>query len=95
MVSYLIPFLHIEKKGGQLCLGGLDVMSQKLLDKVRRNIRNVSLGNFEALIKAYGYIEERGKHPKAIIGVHTMPYKRENPIKSCYVKELLDIIDSL
>lgn len=37
----------------------------------------------------------RGKHPKAIIGNHTMPYKRENPVKSCYVKELLDIIDSL
>lgn len=68
---------------------------QKLLDKVRRNIRNVSLGDFEAVIKAYGYIEEGSKHPKAIIGVHTMPYKRENPIKSCYVKELLDIIDSL
>ena len=68
---------------------------QKLLDKVRRNIRNVSSGDFEALIKAYGYIEEGSKHPKAIIGVYTMPYKRENPIKSCYVKELLDIIDSL
>ncbi len=68
---------------------------QKLLDKVRRNIRNTSLGDFETLIKAYGYIEEGSKHPKAIIGVYTMPYKRENPIKSCYVKELLDIIDSL
>jgi len=68
---------------------------QKLLDKVRRSIRNVPLGDFEALIKAYGYIEEGSKHPKAIIGVYTMPYKRENPIKSCYVKELLDIIDSL
>jgi len=53
------------------------------------------LGDFEALIKAYGYIEEGSKHPKAIIGVYTVPYKRENPIKSCYVKELLDIIDSL
>ena len=68
---------------------------QKLLDRVRRKIRNTSLGDFEALIKAYGYIEEGSKHPKAIIGVHTMPYKRENPIRSCYVKELLDIIDSL
>jgi hypothetical protein len=36
-----------------------------------------------------------GKHPKAIMGVHTMPYKRENPVKSCYVKELIDIIDGL
>ena len=69
--------------------------TQKLLGKVQRNIRNVSLGDFEALINAYGYIEEGSKHPKAIIGNYTMPYRRENPIKSCYVKELLDIIDSL
>ena len=68
---------------------------QKLLDKVRRGIKNVSLGDFEALIKAYGHIEEGSKHPKAIIGSYTMPYKRENPIKACYVEELLDIIDSL
>jgi hypothetical protein len=67
----------------------------KLLAKVRRNIRNVSQGDFEALINAYGYIEEGGKHPKAIIGSYTMTYKREKRIKSCYVKELLDIIDSL
>jgi hypothetical protein len=53
------------------------------------------LGDFEALINVYGYIEEGSKHPKAIIATHTMSYKRENPIKSCYVKELLDIIDSL
>jgi len=68
---------------------------QKLLEKIKRNVRNTSLGDFEALINAYGYIEEGSKHPKAIIGVHTMPYKRENPIRSCYVKELLDSIDSL
>jgi len=68
---------------------------QKLLEKIKRNVRNTSLGDFEALINVYGYIEEGSKHPQAIIGVHTMPYKRENPMKSCYVKELLDIIDSL
>ena len=68
---------------------------QKLLDKAKRNVRNTSLGDFEALIDVYGYIEEGSKHPKAIIDIYTMPYKRENPIKSCYVKELLDIIDSL
>ena len=70
---------------------------QKLLDKVRRNIRNVSLGDFEALINAYGYIEEGSKHPKAIVGEgnYPMTYKREKRVKSCYVKELLDIIDSL
>lgn len=68
---------------------------EKRLEKVRKNIRNVSLGDFEALIEEYGYIEEGGKHPKAIIGAHMMPYKREDPVKSCYVKELIDIIDAL
>lgn len=78
-------------------MGGCCVVTrkQKLLDKVCRNIRNVSLGDFEALINAYGYIEEGSKHPKAIIGSYTMTYKREKRVKSCYVKDLLDIIDSL
>jgi hypothetical protein len=67
----------------------------KSYEKVLRNPRNVSLQDFETLIKQYGYIEEGGKHPKAIIDIFTMPYKRENPVKSCYVKELLEIIDSL
>jgi hypothetical protein len=71
------------------------VRKTKLLDKVRRNVRNVSLHDFEALIGQYGHIEEGGKHTKAIIDVFTMPYKRENPVKSCYVRELLEIIDSL
>jgi len=71
------------------------VQKQKLVEKIRRKKRNVSLGDFEALIKMYGHIEEGSKHPKAIIDTHTMTYKRENPVKSCYVKELLDIIDSL
>lgn len=68
---------------------------KKLLDKIRRNPKNVSTDDFEALINDYGYIELKGKHPKAIISEYTMPYKRENPIKSCYVKEILNIIDSL
>ena len=68
---------------------------QKLLDKVKRNVRNTSLRDFEALINADGYIEEGSKHPKAIIGNYTMTYKREKRMKSCYVRELLDIIDSL
>jgi hypothetical protein len=70
-------------------------VNRKLLEKVRRNVRNTSLKDFEALINAYGYIEEGSKHPKAIIDNYTMPYKREKRVKSCYVKELLDIIDSL
>jgi len=68
---------------------------QKLLEKVKSNVRNTSLKNFEALINAYGYIDEGSKHPKAIIGNNTMPYKREKRMKSCYVQELLDIIGSL
>ena len=70
---------------------------EKLLDRVRTNVRNTSLRDFEALINAYGYIEEGSKHPKAIIGEgnYPMPYKREKRMKSCYVKKLLDIIDSL
>ncbi|MDD5486598.1 MAG: hypothetical protein PHW65_03500 [Dehalococcoidales bacterium] len=60
-----------------------------------RKTRNVSLHEFEALINRYGHIEEGGKHPKAIIRNYTMPYKRENPVKACYIKELYKIIDSL
>ena len=67
--------------------------AQKSLEAILRNPRNVPLRKFEALIKQYGNIEEGSKHPKAIIGTRTMTYKRENPVKSCYVKELLDIID--
>lgn len=66
---------------------------KKSLESIRRNPGNVALHDFEALIKRYGYIEEGAKHPKAIIGTRTMPYKRESPLKSCYVKELLEIID--
>jgi hypothetical protein len=78
-----------------LAAENLMVKKNKLSEKVRKNIRNVPLPDFEALINNYGYIEKGAKHPKAIIGVFTMPYKRENPVKSCYVKELLEIIDSL
>jgi hypothetical protein len=63
--------------------------------KIRENSTNVSPEEFEALINQYGYIKESGSHPKARIGKYTMPYKRENPIKPCYVKDLLQIIDSL
>ena len=63
--------------------------------KIQRKIRNVSLREFESMVKKFGHIEEGSKHPKAIIGNHTLPYKRQSPIKTCYVKELYDIIDSL
>jgi hypothetical protein len=66
---------------------------KKSLEAIRRNPKNVALHDFEALIRRYGYVEEGAKHPRAIIGTCTMPYKRENPVKSCYVKELLEIIE--
>lgn len=69
--------------------------SDKRLIRIRKNTKNVPLSDFEALIKDYGEIDHGGKHPKAIIGTHTMLYKKENQVKSCYVKELIDIIDSL
>lgn len=68
---------------------------EKLLERIRRNPRNVSLADFESLVGYFGYVEKGGSHPKAIIGDHTLPFKRENPIKSCYTKELIEIIDSV
>lgn len=66
------------------------------MEKVRRSRgRNISKEEFESLVRAFGYIEEGSKHPKAIIGGHVLTYKRENPIKSAYVIELLEIIESL
>lgn len=67
----------------------------KQLQSVRNNPKNVSLVRFEALVNSIGYIEEGSKHPKAIISEYTLTYKRENPVKACYVRDLLDIIDSL
>ena len=68
---------------------------EKLLEKVRGNVRNVTLKDYESLANYYGYIEEGSKHPKVIIGDCTLTYKRETRIKTCYVKELLNIIDGL
>lgn len=68
---------------------------EKLEQKIRNNPRNVSLEEFEALIGVYGYIEPGGKHPKAIIGQFTLPYKRENPMKPAYIKYLLWVINNL
>jgi hypothetical protein len=64
---------------------------KKSMEAIRRNPGNVALGDFEALIKRYGHFEEGTKHPKAIIGTRTMPYKREIPVKSCYVTEFLEV----
>jgi hypothetical protein len=64
-------------------------------ERIRRNPANVSLEDFEALINLYGYIESGAKHHKAVIGDFSMTYKRENPMKSVYVKQLLKYIDLL
>jgi hypothetical protein len=63
--------------------------------KIRDNTRNVSLEDFEWLINQYGYIKTGGNHQKARIGNMTITYKKENPIKSHYVEQILDMIDKL
>ncbi|MBI2856856.1 MAG: hypothetical protein HYX95_00930 [Chloroflexi bacterium] len=68
---------------------------EKLETRIRNNPRNVSLGDFEALINKYGRIEMGGKHAKARIGKATMTYKRVNPMPLEYVSDLLEIIDTL
>jgi hypothetical protein len=69
--------------------------AEKREQRIRQDMRNVPLEEFEALINQYGYIREGGSHPKAIIGNIMFPYKRENPIKPAYIKGILDVIDSL
>jgi hypothetical protein len=68
---------------------------QKLIEKIQRNPRNVSLEQFESLVNFFGHIDRGGRHPKAVIQGCTLPYKSENPVKSCYVLELLEILDNL
>jgi len=63
--------------------------------KIRLNPGNVSLEDFEGLINDYGYIEPGGKHFQAHIGRFSMTYKRENPVKPAYVKQVLKYIDLL
>ena len=69
--------------------------SEKREQRIRENIKNVSLEDFEALINRYGHIQFGGNHAKAIFGNLMFPYKRENPIKQAYVEGILDIIDKL
>lgn len=68
---------------------------EKLEARIRRNPRNVSLDEFEALVSSYGRVVMGGKHAKARIGNFTLTYKRVNPIPPEYVTDLLEIIDSL
>lgn len=55
----------------------------------------MSLGDFEALVSDYGYIEAGAKHQKAVVGDYVMTYKRENPVKAVYVRQLLKYIESM
>ena len=69
--------------------------ADKKEQRIRENTANVSLKDFEALIKKYGKIITGGSHPKAHIGNHIYPYKKENQIKSHYVEAILRLIDKL
>jgi dihydroorotate dehydrogenase len=64
-------------------------------DKIRENPRNVSLKDFEWLINRYGNIKEGSKHAQAIVGKSHMTYKKENPVKTVYIRQLLQMIDEL
>jgi hypothetical protein len=63
--------------------------------KIRDNPTNVSLTEFEALVKIYGEIVEGGSHPKAHINKHYYPYQRHNPVNAHYVKGVLRLIDEM
>ena len=66
---------------------------EKREQRIRLNPTNVSLQDFENIIIQYGQITTCGRHFKAMTGEDKLPYKRENPIKFAYVKNLLKIID--
>jgi len=68
---------------------------EKREQRIRQNHVNVSLEDFEALIKQYGFIVEGGKHPKAMIGDEPLSYKRINPVQRPYVDHLIILIDLL
>jgi len=67
---------------------------EKRAQKIRENRTNVSLTDFEALVNQYGYIKEGTKHPQVVIGRKSLPFKRENPVKTAYVDEVLKMIDT-
>ncbi len=69
--------------------------ADKKEQRIRKNLNNVSLEDFEALIRQYGEIVEGGSHPKAHIGSHVYPYRRRNPVSAHYVEGILEIIDEV
>lgn len=69
--------------------------ADKREQKIRENIRNVSLVDFEWLINKYGRLEFGGSHPIATFGNIRYSYRRQNSVRFQYVEELLKIIDKL
>ncbi len=69
------------------------VKVDKREQKIRQNTKNVSLEEFEWLIRRYGYIKAGGNHSVAVIGNQAYPYPRTNPVRQPYVKGLLELID--
>jgi hypothetical protein len=67
--------------------------ADKREQKIRWNTKNVSLEDFEWLIRRYGYIKAGGNHSIAVIGNQHYPYPRCNPVRQPYVKRLLELID--
>jgi len=63
--------------------------------KIRENIKNVSLEEFEWLINKYGTLKFGGNHPIACIGDTRYAFKRKNPVDYHYVKDVLEFIDRL
>jgi hypothetical protein len=68
---------------------------EKREERIRNNIKNVSLSEFKFLVRKYGQLVEGGSHPKAIVNGHTFPFKKENPVNFNYVKRILEIIDEM
>lgn len=69
--------------------------AEKREQRIRENPENTALDDLESMINRYGKIVPGGNHPKAVIGRHVFPYKRENPVKAHYVEKILELIDEL
>jgi hypothetical protein len=67
--------------------------AEKKEQRIRKNTANVSLEDFEAMIRRYGEIIDGGSHPKAHIGNHVYPYRQKNPVSAHYVEDVLRMID--
>ena len=72
-------------------------MTKKLLLKILSNPKNVSVKQFETLLKHYGYIKkrQRGSHAlyenEIIKDIFVFPHSR--PVKKCYIKNFLKTIN--